>query len=177
MWTNAGMLLIGTLGRNFNEILSEIHTFSFKKMYLKILFVKWRLLFLCFNVFRESIVQAPNDIYRSNHCCLTDLIHNFRNAPVPYAQCIIQNRNVHIFDLLLAHWRYHSIVPRWHTMVSMMPEVYKYSSGFYGMYFDIFDSGGFLLHFQVNAIGQNESSSSLHGPSVNGDTTSLHHCG
>ena len=38
IWTNAGMLLIGPLGTNFNEILIEIHTFSFKKMHLK-----WRL--------------------------------------------------------------------------------------------------------------------------------------
>ena len=30
--TNAGILLIGTLGTNFSEILSEIHTFSLKKM-------------------------------------------------------------------------------------------------------------------------------------------------
>ena len=30
--TNAGILLIGTSGTNFREILSEIHTFSFKKM-------------------------------------------------------------------------------------------------------------------------------------------------
>ena len=35
IWTNAGILLIGTLGTNFNEILSETHTFSFKKMHLK----------------------------------------------------------------------------------------------------------------------------------------------
>ena len=35
IWTNAGILLIGTLGTNFSEILSEIHTFSFKKMHLK----------------------------------------------------------------------------------------------------------------------------------------------
>ena len=35
IWTNDGILLIGTLGTNFNEILIEIHTFSFKKMYLK----------------------------------------------------------------------------------------------------------------------------------------------
>ena len=35
IWTNAGILLIRTLGINLNEILSEIHTFSFKKMYLK----------------------------------------------------------------------------------------------------------------------------------------------
>ena len=35
IWTIAGMLLIWTLGTNFNEILSEVHTFSFKKVHLK----------------------------------------------------------------------------------------------------------------------------------------------
>ena len=35
IWTNAGILLIGTLGTNFSEILREIHSFSFKKMHLK----------------------------------------------------------------------------------------------------------------------------------------------
>ena len=35
IWTNAGILLIRNLGINFSEILSKIHTFSFKKMYLK----------------------------------------------------------------------------------------------------------------------------------------------
>ena len=35
IWTNAGILLIGPLGTNFSEILIEIHTFSFKKMHLK----------------------------------------------------------------------------------------------------------------------------------------------
>ena len=35
IWTNAGIVLIRTLGTNFSEILSEIHAFSFKKMHLK----------------------------------------------------------------------------------------------------------------------------------------------
>ena len=35
IWTNAGILLIRTLGTNFSEILTEIHIFSFKKMHLK----------------------------------------------------------------------------------------------------------------------------------------------
>ena len=35
IWTNAGILLIRTLGTNFSEILSEIHIFSFKKIHLK----------------------------------------------------------------------------------------------------------------------------------------------
>ena len=35
IWTNDGILLIQTLGTNLGEFLSEIHTFSFKKMYFK----------------------------------------------------------------------------------------------------------------------------------------------
>ena len=34
-WTNAGTLLIRTLGTDSSEILSEIHAFSFKKMRLR----------------------------------------------------------------------------------------------------------------------------------------------
>ena len=41
IWTNAGILLVWTLGTNFSEILSEIHVFSFKKMHLKMSFAKW----------------------------------------------------------------------------------------------------------------------------------------
>ena len=32
IWTNAGILLIGSLGTNFSEILIKIIAFSFKKM-------------------------------------------------------------------------------------------------------------------------------------------------
>ena len=35
IWTNTGMLLIGPLGTNFSEILSEIQTFSLKKICFK----------------------------------------------------------------------------------------------------------------------------------------------
>ena len=42
IWTNAGIMLIGPLGRNFSEILIEIHTFSSKKMHVKISTAKWR---------------------------------------------------------------------------------------------------------------------------------------
>ena len=40
--TNAGILSIGPLGTNLNEILIEIYTFPFKKMHLKISSAKWR---------------------------------------------------------------------------------------------------------------------------------------
>ena len=42
IWTNAGILLIGPLGTNFNEISIEILTFLFKKMRLKVLSAKRR---------------------------------------------------------------------------------------------------------------------------------------
>ena len=48
IWTNAGILLIGPLGTNFSEILIEIHTFSLKKVRLKMSSVK------CFS-FRLSL--------------------------------------------------------------------------------------------------------------------------
>ena len=42
IWTNAGILLIESLGTNFSENLVATQTFSFKKMYLKISSGKWR---------------------------------------------------------------------------------------------------------------------------------------
>ena len=41
IWTNAGMFLIGPLGTIVNEILIEIHTFSFKKMHFNMSSGKW----------------------------------------------------------------------------------------------------------------------------------------
>ena len=58
IWTNAGILLIGTLGTNFNEILSEIHTFSFKKMHLKTSSAKWRPFSLGLNVLSRPWTQT-----------------------------------------------------------------------------------------------------------------------
>ena len=51
--TNAGILLIGPLGTKFNEILIEIHTFSFTKMHLKMSSAKWRPFCLGLNVLNE----------------------------------------------------------------------------------------------------------------------------
>ena len=52
IWTNAGILLIRTLGTNFSEILGEIHSFSFSKMHLKISSATWRLFGLGLNELR-----------------------------------------------------------------------------------------------------------------------------
>ena len=50
IWTTARILLIGPLGTNFSEILIGNHTFSFKKMHLKMASAKWRPFCLSFNV-------------------------------------------------------------------------------------------------------------------------------
>ena len=55
IWTIAGILLIGPLGTNFSELIIEIHTFSFKKMQLKMSSGKWRPFCLGLNVFWRSL--------------------------------------------------------------------------------------------------------------------------
>ena len=54
IWTSAGILLMGPLGTNFSEILSEINTFSFEKMHLKMSSGKCLPFCLCFNVLTHS---------------------------------------------------------------------------------------------------------------------------
>ena len=49
IWTNAEILLMGLPGTNFNEILIEIHKFSFEKIHLK-MSGKWRPPWLGLNV-------------------------------------------------------------------------------------------------------------------------------
>ena len=53
IWNNARILLIGPLGTHFNEILTEIHTFSFKKLQMKMSSGKWRPFCLGLNVLNQ----------------------------------------------------------------------------------------------------------------------------
>ena len=50
IWTNDGILLTRHLATNFSEILIEIHTFSFKKMHLKMSSGEWWPFCLSLNV-------------------------------------------------------------------------------------------------------------------------------
>ena len=40
IWTNDGVVLIGPLGTNYNEISIEIYIFAFKKMHVKMSYAK-----------------------------------------------------------------------------------------------------------------------------------------
>ena len=66
IWTNAGILLIGPLGTNFSEILSDIHTFSFKKMRLKMSSGKWRPFCLGLNVLMLRMLLPENEYLNIN---------------------------------------------------------------------------------------------------------------
>ena len=64
IWTNAKILLIWNLGTNFNEILTEIHTSSFKKIYFKMSSAKWRQFCLGLNVLK---LEKPKTSHSVNH--------------------------------------------------------------------------------------------------------------
>ena len=59
IWTNAGILSIGPLGTNFNEISIGIQAFSFKKMHFKMSSAKWRPFCLSFNVLLGTVYSLP----------------------------------------------------------------------------------------------------------------------
>ena len=67
IWTSAGILLIRPLGTNFNEILIEIYTFSFKKIHLKVLSGKWRPFCFCLNVLNYCGLVMPHGIKHLGH--------------------------------------------------------------------------------------------------------------
>ena len=58
IWTNAGILLMGPSGTNFNEILIKVLTFSFKKMRLKVSSTKLRPFCLGLNVLKRLDYNA-----------------------------------------------------------------------------------------------------------------------
>ena len=82
IWTNAGILLIGTLGTNFSEIVIETRPFSFKKMHLKMSSGKWRPFCLGLNVLISLVKEATG---LKAQCAQ----HNGRQIPAGYT-----NRNV-----------------------------------------------------------------------------------
>ena len=61
IWTNAGILLIGPLGINFNEIFFGVQTFSFKKIHLKMSSGKRWPFCLGLNVLRIDSVKQNCD--------------------------------------------------------------------------------------------------------------------
>ena len=70
-WTNVGILLIGPLGTNFSEILIEIHTFSFKKIHLKMSSGKWWPFCLGLNVLKSELrLKFGDESFILENCLL-----------------------------------------------------------------------------------------------------------
>ena len=61
VWSNAGILLIGHIGKNFNEILIEIHIFSFEEIHSKISSGKWQV-FLSRPPCVKHFILRPNEV-------------------------------------------------------------------------------------------------------------------
>ena len=102
IWTNAGILLIGTLEINLSEILSEIHTSSFKKMHLKISSGRWRP--FCFGLNELTLViftYPPFPDTKGHHSIPTDRARAKYNTKVPVWQWDSQENDN---DCLLHPW-------------------------------------------------------------------------
>ena len=69
IWTNAGILLNGPLGTNFNEMFIKIHTFSFKKIHLKMASAKWRPFCLGLNVL--NVISNDMEPFSCPSCHIT----------------------------------------------------------------------------------------------------------
>ena len=72
IWTNASILIIGTLGTNFNEILIEIHKCSFRKIPFKMSSGKWRPSCLGLNVLINFVRTVS--VKQDNLCVLCKTI-------------------------------------------------------------------------------------------------------
>ena len=88
-WTNVGILLIGPLGTNFSEMSIEIHTFSFKKIHLKMSSGKWRPFCLGLNVLTDD--AAVTSI--KYECNWMDLRSTFPASKIPLIEKLT-NRNL-----------------------------------------------------------------------------------
>ena len=83
IWTNAGILLIRTLGTNFSEILSKIRAFSLKKMHLKMSSAKWRPFCLGLNVLtinQKLFYLTVLAVLLSSRCHYTYFMINIYNG-------------------------------------------------------------------------------------------------
>ena len=86
-WINVGILLIGPLETNFSEMLIEIHTFSFKKIHLKMSSGKWRPFCLGLNVL--SYNRIPKDSARKFRDIIWDDISSGTHSITNYIKYIM----------------------------------------------------------------------------------------
>ena len=86
IWTNAGILLIEPLRTNFSEILTEIQTFSFKKMHVKISSAKKAAILSQPQCVKRVIVVHEGRFYLSASCPGCEMIENVFNCIFKFPQ-------------------------------------------------------------------------------------------
>ena len=113
IWTNAGILLIRPLGTNFSEILIEIHTFSFKKMHLKMSTGKWRSFCLGLNVFNKVIFHHTLLTWHSAYLTWILFTSWRKIAKYEFWQRLLVRQTINIFvshtlitTMASGHWKY-----------------------------------------------------------------------
>ena len=107
IWTNAWIWLIGPLGTNFNEIFIEIHTFSSKKIYLKMSSGKWRPFCLGLNVLKVHLLQSIKRPTSHDVLSIPVCFHNvtlFRGSHVADNILTKTQHNILNIYLDLTHW-------------------------------------------------------------------------
>ena len=91
IWNNAGILLIGPLGTNFSEILIEIHTFSLKKIRLKMSYAKCRPFCLGLNVLtlHHAIWCCQPSHYQIKQWPISVMPYHITRALIQYKDVIL----------------------------------------------------------------------------------------
>ena len=69
IWTNDGILFIGPLRTNSNDISIQILTFSFTKIRLKVTSAKWRSFCLGLNVLSDSNLRKISKVMQEHCMC------------------------------------------------------------------------------------------------------------
>ena len=97
IWTNSGILLSGTLWINFSGIVSEIHTFSLKKMHLKMSSVKCRPFCLGLNVLTKisSVLHQKWSKWPLLVQPVTEILSNWRHSCFSVLAC---NRKLNLIS-------------------------------------------------------------------------------
>ena len=138
IWTTPEILLIGPSGTNFREIVIEIHTFSFKKMHLKMLSGKWWPFCLGLNVLRTI-----------NSCDLTgwqvslrDVLRVDQGTSWSKTGSTLRHEEAHVMGSLISTWinLIHSMDKSSHAQSSVgwnylsIPKLQRFNRWSLGMY-------------------------------------------
>ena len=115
IWPNAGILLIGPLGTNCNEMATKFLTYS-KKLRLKVSSGKWRPFCVGFNVLRRLAIQSTSNINILGHVRIFNHVnHNVR--PKLHNWCKVCC-STFVSNTL---WPF-SVVLKWDIFMSFIPD-------------------------------------------------------